>query len=195
MTLREEKNAARALARAQRAALTPQTCAAMGADMARLLTALPLWQQAQTLFCFVGAAGEPDTLPILRAAWAAGKRVCVPRCTAPGQMEAVPIAGADELQPGFYGIPEPLPHLPALPPEKLELVLLPCLAAGRDGSRLGHGAGYYDRFLPRCPGAYRLLLCPEELLQPTLPTDALDVPAHAVLTQHRLLTPEGGTAP
>ncbi|MBQ8648326.1 MAG: 5-formyltetrahydrofolate cyclo-ligase, partial [Oscillospiraceae bacterium] len=99
VTIQPKKVDARAHARALRAAFSPQACAELGTAMARQLTALPLWQQADTLFCFVGAAGEPNTRPILTAAWAAGKRVCVPRCTAPGQMEAVPIAGPGDLQP------------------------------------------------------------------------------------------------
>lgn len=46
-------------------------------------------------------------------------------------------------------------------PEKIDLVICPCTVFDEEGSRMGMGAGYYDRFLPLCsqwPALLRPLL-------------------------------------
>lgn len=54
---------------------------------------------------------------------------------------------------GFTKGPLGLRNLPApytmIAPEDLDLVLVPAAACGVDGTRLGMGAGYYDRYLER----------------------------------------------
>jgi len=68
------------------------------------------------------------------------------------------------------------------------LALIPCLAVDKQGVRLGRGAGYYDRFLTRFgQTGPKLLLCPEALVFPALPTDEWDVP----FTPGEILTENG----
>lgn len=184
-TLAQKKAAARHAARQRLAAISLDRFQQYGEEMLKLLQVLPVWQQASGIFCFVSAGREPSTYPILTAALASGKQVCVPRITAPGQMELVPIQALSQLQPGAYGIPAPPRELPALAGELPPLALLPCLAATPQGTRLGHGGGYYDRFLQHYTGT-RLLLCPEAALFSQLPTGEFDEPAHAVLTEKAL---------
>ena len=67
-----------------------------------------------------------------------------------------------------------------------------CVVGMRSGSkqgvRLGRGAGYYDRFLTHFgQTGPKLLLCPEALVFPALPTDEWDVP----FTPGEILTENG----
>lgn len=184
--LNAQKQAARRAARQQLAQISPQEFSAIGAAMWQTLQAQPAWQSAESVFCFVGALHEPDTMPILQGALSAGKQLLVPRIAGPGQMQLVPLQSLERLQPGAFGILEPGQALPAVPAGSgVQLAVLPCLAATRSGARLGHGGGYYDRFLENYSGQ-RLILCPEALLAQSLPTGPLDEPAQAVLTEKAL---------
>lgn len=184
--LNAQKQAARRAARQQLAQISPQEFSAIGAAMWQTLQAQPAWQSAESVFCFVGALHEPDTMPILQGAISAGKQLLVPRIAGPGQMQLVPLQSLGQLQPGAFGILEPPQALPAIPAgSRVQLAVLPCLAAARSGARLGHGGGYYDRFLANYSGR-RLILCPEALLAQSLPTGPLDEPAQAVLTEKAL---------
>lgn len=184
--LNAQKQAARRAARQQLAQISPQEFSAIGAAMWQTLQAQPAWQSAESVFCFVGALHEPDTMPILQGALSAGKQLLVPRIAGPGQMQLVPLQSLGQLQPGAFGILEPPQALPAVPAGSgVQLAVLPCLAATRGGARLGHGGGYYDRFLANYSG-HRLILCPEALLAQSLPTGPLDEPAQAVLTEKAL---------
>lgn len=184
--LNAQKQAARRAARQQLAQISPQEFSAIGAAMWQTLQAQPAWQSAQSVFCFAGALHEPDTMPILQGALSAGKQLLVPRIAGPGQMQLVPLQSLGQLQPGAFGILEPPQALPAIPAgSRVQLAVLPCLAAARSGARLGHGGGYYDRFLANYSGR-RLILCPEALLAQSLPTGPLDEPAQAVLTEKAL---------
>lgn len=184
--LNTQKQAARRAARQQLAQISPQEFSAIGAAMWQTLQAQPAWQSAESVFCFVGALHEPDTMPILQGALSAGKQLLVPRIAGPGQMQLVPLQSLERLQPGAFGILEPPQALPAVPAGSgVQLAVLPCLAATRSGARLGHGGGYYDRFLANYSGQ-RLILCPEALLAQSLPTGPLDEPAQAVLTEKAL---------
>ena len=184
--LNAQKQAARRAARQQLAQISPQEFSAIGAAMWQTLQEQPAWQNAESVFCFVGALHEPDTMPILQGALSAGKQLLVPRIAGPGQMQLVPLQSLEQLQPGAFGILEPGQALPAVPAGSgVQLAVLPCLAAARSGARLGHGGGYYDRFLANYSGR-RLILCPEALLAQSLPTGPLDEPAQAVLTEKAL---------
>ena len=96
---------------------------------------------------------------------------------------------ADSLPAGWtrstFGIAEPPPDA-AVGKNDFDIVLMPCLSVDRYGARLGHGAGYYDRWLARtgrAGGALLIACClREQLSQEPLPQDLFDVPVDAVLT-------------
>ena len=110
------------------------------------------FQKAETIFCFVGTAGEIHTKPLIQAALDQGKRVAVPKCISKGIMEARQIRSLGELYPGSYGIEEPEKAAEIIGPEEISLALVPCLTCSGDGRRLGYGGGFYDRFLRSVPG-------------------------------------------
>ena len=120
-----------------------------GEAVAESVLASSLWRNAGSVFLYVSVGWEPDTRILLTRALTEGKHVFVPKCL-PGPervMLAVRIRAAEELVPGAFGIPEPIRAAETVEAPELDLILIPCVTADREGNRLGRGAGYYDRFL------------------------------------------------
>lgn len=185
MTRQEEKQRLRRTIRALEEQLSPRYLTESGRAIAARLLAMPEYRDAGTVFCFAGFGREVDTRPILRAALDAGKTLCVPLCTGPGEMELRRITAPEQLAPGFRGIPEPPPDSPLLSVDEVDLAVLPCVTCDRGGRRLGRGGGYYDRFLSHYRGA-AVLLCREKLLREEIPVEPHDYPVPWVLTERGL---------
>ncbi len=185
MTRQEEKQQLRAIVRRLEAALTPEYKAKSNRAIVRRLLAMPEFQEAGTVFCFAGTAHEIDTRPILEAVLSGGKTLCLPLCTAPGRMEPRQVRELDCLVPGAFGIPEPPADAPAVPADAIDFAVLPCVTCNYDGQRLGHGGGYYDRFLSQYRGG-TVLLCRELLIRQEIPLEPHDYPVPWVLTERGL---------
>ncbi len=186
--LRAEKRAFRTRAKALAAAISPAENAAASAALCGHLARLPAFAAAKTVCCFVGLPDEPDTRPFLEAVLAAGKTLCLPRVRGKGEMDLCTVASLAGLVPGTFGILEPPPEAPILPPEAIDLCVVPCLAGAPDGHRLGRGGGYYDRLLPRLrPDAAAVLVCRKALLFPWLPAGEEDAVCTQVVTEEGAL--------
>jgi 5-formyltetrahydrofolate cyclo-ligase len=181
-----EKADLRAQMRQLRAAWSPAYIAASDLMIEERLLGLPAWRAAQTVFSYVSVGAEPSTRGLLSAALKAGKRLCVPKCQKRGIMRAREIRALAELKPAPFGLLEPGEDAPLVAPADIDLVIVPCLAADAQGHRLGHGGGYYDRYLRliRCPS---ICLCRGQALLPAVPAEAHDVRVQMVLTEDGLL--------
>ncbi len=117
----------------------------------------------------------------------------VPYCAT---KEIVPFVlhALDELEPGFYGIPEPKKTLREQPDrtatlQEIELVLVPGLAFDAKGNRLGRGAGYYDRFLAKLPKSVKTVaLAFECQLFESIPVEPHDRKVDYIITEERVRT-------
>ena len=139
----------------------------------RHVAGLPEYEQAGTLFCFVGTSSEIDTAPILEDALRRGKRVGVPRCISRGIMEVREIRSFRDLEAGKYGIMEPGAHAPVIQAEEINLAIVPCMSCSHDGRRLGYGGGYYDRYLGRTR-AVKAVICRERIMRADIPVEPHD---------------------
>lgn len=185
MSFKEEKQALRRTLRA-----THRPTAEESAKACKNLISCPEYQAAKTIFCFVGAHAEFDTRAILEDALAQGKTVAVPLCMGRGLMEARQINALSELvTTGSFGILEPSGRAPLIRPEEIDFAVVPCLACDKRGFRLGHGGGYYDRYLENVK-FNQALLCHSEQIVDRLPADAWDVAIRLIVTEKEILRPE-----
>lgn len=154
-----------------------------GEKISKAVTKSDAFKTCETLFVYVSTAREPDTYGIIQNALDSGKKVCVPRCGENFTMDCVRIGSLDELSAGTMGIPEPLDNTETLSPEQIELAVIPCMSASKSGARLGHGAGYYDRFLEKSTNAKKYCLCFEKLICDRIPLSEYDVNMDLVITE------------
>ncbi len=85
-----------------------------------------------------------------------------------------------------FGMQEPQADLPVIPPEAIDLVLVPGLAYDQEGWRLGYGGGYYDRFLKGFMGT-SLGVIYDALLLNALPHDANDVQMDFIVSENGII--------
>jgi len=190
MTKQEEKQNLRRIMRALEEQLSDRYKTESSRAITRHLLAMPEYQEAETVFCFVGTAHEIDTRAILEDILSSGKRLCVPLCTDPGIMELRQITDLNQLIPGSYGILEPSLDAPLVTTDEVDFAILPCTTCDHFGHRLGKGGGYYDRFLSHYRGG-TVLLCREKLIREEIPVEPHDYPVPWVLTERTLY--EDGT--
>ncbi|MEO1995378.1 MAG: 5-formyltetrahydrofolate cyclo-ligase [Planctomycetaceae bacterium] len=186
-----DKSSLRQCARQRRAALSDadrERCSRMITDRLR---ELPAFEQARSVLMYVGVRSEVRTMHLLSDLLHTDKKIIVPYCRE-RMLGLFRLGALDELEPGRFGIPEPLESLRSLPhrtcnPESLDLLVVPGLAFDLLGHRLGYGAGYFDRLLQQVrPQATVVGLAFACQIFPSVPVDSHDVPVDCLLTDRDL---------
>jgi len=205
-TATEDKAGLRAAVLAARRAF-PESARA---DAASLLTeavlTLPEVATARTVAVYLSFGTEPPTAELLNVLQARSVRVLVPVLRDDLDLDWAIYENRDQLSPGPHPELHPSRAAPSGSPTGMgtpdddllgvqtvaeaDLVLVPALAVGADGTRLGRGGGSYDRALARVPAGVPVvaLLYDGELL-PAVPSEPHDRRVTAVVTPsgvHRL---------
>jgi 5-formyltetrahydrofolate cyclo-ligase len=146
-------------------------------------------QNAAVVMLYYSINREVETVSMITELLARGQRVALPVCTAGCNLVAKEIQHLAEVGPtGKFGLSEPLPQTPEVVPDQIELVVVPGVAFDQSGNRLGHGNGYYDRYLNRAGlRTVKLGLAYDFQVVEQLPVDDLDVKMDALLTPSGLL--------
>ena len=181
-TIQQQKAALRRQLAAREQAMTQRERELSDRAIIYHVTRTEEYRRARTVFAFVGCGREIGTRALLERILSEGKELCVPLCTGPGRMECRRVQDLSVLRPGSYGIPEPPPEAPVVPPEDIDLAIVPCVGAAADGRRLGRGGGYYDRFFDRYHGP-AALLCREKLLSDQVPMEEHDKRFSLIVTE------------
>ena len=183
-----EKNAIRAQLKAVTRSLSKEYKREASESITRQCIESDEYKRAGSIFIYISMDGEPDTTGIIMQALVDGKKVYVPRCLKDGIMEAVRIDSMDALKPGHYGILEPDESIKATPTDEFDsddtVAFVPCVGATKDGRRIGHGAGYYDRFLEQRRMKKLMLVYGQQLVS-ELPCDEHDIIMDKVICEDK----------
>lgn len=179
--LLSEKKQLRAHYLALRAAIPAAEKAALDAALCQAIAAHPAFLSCDTVLCFSPVRDEPNFIALFELARKRGVKTAFPRCKGT-QMSFHVIESESALEPGRFGIPTPRESAPLAVCTARTLCLLPALSVARDGTRLGYGGGFYDRFLTDFPGV-TLLPIYSTLVCDALPREQTDIPVSHILTE------------
>jgi 5-formyltetrahydrofolate cyclo-ligase len=163
--------------------------AASGRARAHLVELLGA-QPPTVVLLYLAMAHEVDVEPLAVEPVLSHLRFAVARAEAVGRLTLHPLASPRERH--ALGFEQPVVGSAVVPDDQVGVVLVPALAFDRDGTRLGHGGGYYDRLLDRLgPRAARVGVGVDAVLLEAgaLPRDAHDLPMDVLVTE------SGTTAP
>jgi 5-formyltetrahydrofolate cyclo-ligase len=149
---------------------------------------LKMAQNAAVVMLYFAVNREAATANLITGLLSRGRRVVLPVCTAGCNLVAKEIQSLAEVRPtGKFGLFEPAGAAPEVGPDLIELAVVPGLAFDRSGNRLGHGKGYYDRFLRGAGfGGVKLGLAYDFQMVEQLPAAEYDVRMDVVLTPNGL---------
>ena len=150
---------------------------------------LASYQQASSVMAYASMQDEVQLEELLSHSLAQSKIVGLPYVIEKGVMGAVKLPDMASLTEGAYGILTVAKEKrELLPPGSFDLVLVPGVAFAEDGSRLGMGAGFYDRFLCEVePQARRIALCFDCQLAADIPMEKHDQRVEAIITETRFI--------
>uniref|UniRef100_A0A7S2ZXC2 5-formyltetrahydrofolate cyclo-ligase n=1 Tax=Rhodosorus marinus TaxID=101924 RepID=A0A7S2ZXC2_9RHOD len=125
----------------------------------RSLVSAPIFTQARSVTAYLSMEKEFCTDDLVSALFEHSKRVYFPvvtdaKTSSMLMLEATSMNDLRSWRRSNWGIPEPPTDDPkrrnALDDNDLDLIIVPGVAFDSRGGRLGHGKGFYDRFLQRC---------------------------------------------
>lgn len=105
---------------------------------------------ARTVLLYSSMSTEVNTMDFI-GKWAESKTIVLPVVS--GNNLLLRKYEPEKMAPGYRGIMEPTSDSEEIPPSQVDLAIIPGVAFDRQGNRLGHGKGFYDRLLPEldCP--------------------------------------------
>ena len=180
-SLAETKSQLRQHCRKLRASLGEGTRVRASQSICDALERWPIFRQSQSILTYMPIKSEVDLTPLLTRH--PEKRWLLPRILPKEEHRMVfhPY-DATRLVCHPFGMDEPAADLPAVPPDSIQLALVPGLAFDRHGWRLGYGGGYFDRFLKDFSGVSVGIVF-QALLLDNLPHDSFDVPMQWIVTE------------
>lgn len=143
------------------------------------------FKEARNVFVFMNSELEPNTEEITGLALMAEKTVAVPKIRGE-EMDAKIITPYTNFFTNKFGILEPVAEKNM---DEIDVAVIPMIAF--DGlNRLGHGKGYYDRFLS-CHDCFRIGIAFDIQEHKGIEVTPLDIPLDMLITEKRIITRDG----
>lgn len=180
--MREEKQLLRRQMKDKLNQLTPDQKQTIEQRLYEKLWHNDSWKAAKSIGITISQGYEWDTTPIIQKAWEQGKRVVVPKCF-PKEKQLVfyQLNDFQQLESVYYGLLEPNPETSEkVLSNQIDLLLVPGLVFDENLYRIGHGGGFYDRYLTSYDGKTISLIWREQLIE-HIATKPYDIPVDDLL--------------
>lgn len=190
----EQRELVRRAVLARRDALSSNDRADYGRLIANRFWTLPDVQAVRVLHFSLSTGSEVPTDGLVAEAKARGMRVVVPvTLTGERRLILADFEGPEGVAPGPFGIRQPRVGVhPPVDVREVDLVVVPGVAFDPQGTRLGWGAGYYDRLLAEArPSTPIVALAFECQMVPAIPIREHDVRVTMIVTERRTIRTGG----
>jgi 5-formyltetrahydrofolate cyclo-ligase len=186
MSAADAKAGLRRRLRAEVAGLPAPVLSADSAAICASLRSQPVWKEARAILFFSPLPDEPDIWPLVTEALALHRKVVLPRYLPTENRYVLHTIheGPRALEPGQFGVLEPMLACPEADPKQLDLALVPGIGFTLAGGRLGRGKGYFDRLLAEIP-AFKCGVAFDCQVIAELPLEPHDVRLNCILTPTR----------
>lgn len=155
MDVQARKQALRQSIIAARSNMADAERARLSGEIAQRLAGLEAYRTAATILAYMNFGAEFAATLFVQQALHDGKQVLLPKVNRETkQLDVFRVTNlARDVAPGIWEIPEPLAGRceKVTDLSSIGFILLPGVAFGRDGVRLGYGGGFYDKLLARLP--------------------------------------------
>ena len=186
MNIDEEKAKIRKEIRRRRSLLSPEVLSEIEKTLPDFIGAIDdpelcsKLKKAKRIALYRAFGGEVPVDGLARSFMEKGIRCCFPKIV-DDEMIFVDCDSLDEslFTRSKMGIMEPSDIKNAVEPKDIDVVVLPALAYNEEGTRLGAGGGYYDRYIGSMGSdrPYLLGICYEFQICSDVPSTDLDISA------------------
>ena len=165
---------------AARKACTNEQVDSWSRDITGRVVSLPAFCQAQRILVYADYNHEVVTRYLIEEAWRSGKEVAVPKVVGK-DMVFYKLTDFSQLEPGYFGIPEPSEGEIVEWPQAL--MIMPGVAFDRENHRVGYGGGFYDRYLEKHPEIKRVAVAFSFQILEEVPTEPTDICPQIIVTE------------
>jgi 5-formyltetrahydrofolate cyclo-ligase len=177
---------------ARRSRVPASERAAAASAVAERVVAHPIVAGARTVLAFASFGAEVPTDELLERLLDRNVKLFLPYVSEEGAMDVAAIASLNDLVPGYRGIREPRERAPVARAD-IDVAVVPGVAFDQAGNRLGHGGGFYDRYLFELPRRVpRIGVCFDLQVVKDVPASEHDEPVDYVVTERRTIECERG---
>lgn len=114
--------------------------------IAEKLFNMDVYKKVESIYIYMNFEKEVSTKEIIIDSLNKGKKVAIPKI-ANEVMEFYYISNIEDVSIGYYGIEEPIGT--KLAKEENSLIIMPGVVFDKKKNRIGHGKGYYDKYLAK----------------------------------------------
>ena len=165
----------------QQKSLSDETIIKYSKLICNRLVLTDLFQQSTCIALYYAISNEVRTSELMDE-WRLKKQIVLPAISGE-DMHFYPYSGKENLKKGAFGIAVPVSG-DIIPPENIDLFIVPGIAFDFACNRLGRGKGYYDRFLAGLDKPV-IGLCFDFQLFENIPSEQHDIKMTMVITEKK----------
>jgi len=147
------------------------------------------YKESQRILFYVSYDNEVYTHNMIKKSMSEEKNVVVP--VSNKENRTLILSKLDKwenLETGSYNILEPKKGcIEKISLDRIDLIIVPGVGFDKQGHRIGHGMGYYDKLLKNSRDASHIGLAFELQLVDKIPTEKHDVPVEKIITEKRTI--------